>query len=439
MLDEASKSLLAGTSYEALELLGSGGMGKVFLARHIHLNTRVCVKILHAADTEDALRRFQLEARALAALAGGVHENLVHVRDFGVTATGKPFLVMEHLEGRTLAQERSARGEIPWTEAVEWTIQALEGMVVAHRAGMVHRDIKPPNLFLCAPTSTRSATVKVLDFGIVKIVSKDGPVEANAMPTAAGHLMGTPRYVSPDVIRQEPLDARADLYSLGLVLWELITGRLPYFAHRKVEVIITAHILETLPAPSSITKQKIPSALERVIARAIEKDRNDRFPCAEEFQAALRGVLEGPRPIEELAFQDTVPLPPVEPTRVPKPVASAPATVLIENPLAAGPKKPKPRTEKMVAKPNQRTVPLVAEELQRQAEEDALAGPTLRDVPSPMHELAEATAQPPTVDPVTVPMRSRATWNLSRFILTTLLSTLVFGAVVYWLLGRWLG
>ncbi len=438
MLDVTSKNLLAGTSYEALELLGSGGMGKVFLARHVHLNTRVCVKVLHAADTEDAIGRFQLEARALAALGGGVHENLVHVRDFGITASGKPFLVMEYLEGRTLAQERSSRGEIPWTEAVEWTLQALEGMSVAHRAGIVHRDIKPPNLFLCAPTAIRPATVKVLDFGIVKIVSSDAPFEGNATPTAAGHLMGTPRYVSPDVIRQETLDARADIYSLGLVLWELVTGRLPYFEHRKVEAILTAHIVEKLPAPSSIAKQKLPSALERAIERAIEKDRNERFASAEEFRAALRGVLEGPRPIEDLALQDTIPLPAVEPTRLPKPIASAPATVLIENPLAAMPKKPKPQTEKMVAKPNQRTVPLLAEELQRQAEEEALAGPTLRDV-APPTDLAEATAQPPTVDSVTVPMRSRATWNLSRFILTTLLSTLVFGAVVYWLLGRWLG
>ncbi len=266
-------------------------MGQVVLAEHRNLKKIVCVKLLHAELTGDAglVERFRVEAQALAVLGGGQHKHLVHVRDYGVTPAGQPFLVMEALSGRTLSEERQARGKIPWREACTWTVQALAGVAAAHQAGVVHRDLKPANLFLCSEEG--ESWVKVLDFGIAKIISPTAPIEAAAIPTGTGIMVGTPRYASPEQIKAEPVDGRADVYSLALVLHELITGDVPYPELRASQDLLLAQVFEDLPRTSDAGAVAIPNALDDVIAKATKKDPAKRFESATEFAEALNAIL----------------------------------------------------------------------------------------------------------------------------------------------------
>ena len=170
----------------------------------------------------------RLEAQATSALSG--HPNIVEIFDLGRTAEGRPYLAMERLVGRTLKQEVAARGALPVAEAIGLVKQLLAGLAAAHGAGLVHRDIKPDNLFLCDAGADGARRLKILDFGIVKVVSagKRGP-RPLAIPTGEGMAIGTPRFLSPEQATGRPVDARADLYAAGCVLFWLIAGRDPFF------------------------------------------------------------------------------------------------------------------------------------------------------------------------------------------------------------------
>lgn len=276
---------LAATPYRFLHVLARGGMGEVVEAEHRALGKRVVVKLLHRdlAARVDLVDRMRVEAQTLARLA---HPNLVAVTDFGETVDGRPYFVMERLVGHTLRDELAGRGPLPPAEAVEYVVQALRGIGAAHAVGVVHRDLKLENLFLCEGVLP---TVKVLDFGIAKVLSTaaDGAPDPLAFPTQSSHAVGSPRFLSPEQARREPVDARADVYGMGLVLYALLAGRGPFDHLRSVAEILVAHATEPPPPPSSLSPEPLPAALDALILRALDKRPEARFQGANALADAL--------------------------------------------------------------------------------------------------------------------------------------------------------
>jgi serine/threonine-protein kinase len=268
-------------------------MGEVVLAEHLGLGKRVVVKLLHEDLAKDPAlaKRMQIEARSLAALTSPY---IVQVTDFGQTATGRTYIVMERLVGRTLGAELHARGALPVAEAIGYVVQVLAGLEAAHAAGIVHRDIKPENVFLCDATKDAPRTVKILDFGVAKVLDVADELARPAFPrlvTEEGGIVGTPRVVAPEQALGKPVDARTDVYAAGLLLYTAIAGRGP-FAHLKdATELLKANVMER-PAPLS-TKAPIPHALEAAVERALEKRPADRFPSAEAFAVELRRIAAG--------------------------------------------------------------------------------------------------------------------------------------------------
>lgn len=283
------ETLLWGTPYRARRRLGRGGAGEVFEAEHIGLAKPVVVKLLHAdlSDVPRLVERMRVEAQVLARLS---HPNLVVVTDFGQTAEGRSFLVMERLEGRTLAEELAVRGALPTPEAVALVRQALSGLAAAHGAGVVHRDVKPENLFVCAPDAEGRRRLKVLDFGVAKLLE-----EGARFPTEQGVLVGSPRCAAPEQVLGGAVDGRTDVYAAGVVLYTLLSGRGPFDHATRVEEVLRAHVAEVPAPPSRVAPQEIPAALDRAVLRALEKDPARRFPGAAAFAAELERIEEGMR------------------------------------------------------------------------------------------------------------------------------------------------
>ena len=282
--------VLDGTNYRAVAWLGSGSMGEVLEAEHVTLKRRVVVKLLLPAFAADVgmVDRLRLEAQAAAALGG--HPNIVEVLDFGKTPAGRPYLVMERLVGRTLRQELRARGPLPVAEAVGLARQLLHGLGAAHRAGLIHRDVKPDNLFLCergqSVNGEGERRLKILDFGIVKVSAGRGPAPL-ALPTSEGMAVGTPRFFAPEQAQGRPIDARADLYAVGCVLFWMLTGRDPFQHRLGLFPLLHAHVNELPSPPSALARQTISAALDRVVLCALAKKPADRFSSAEAMTAAL--------------------------------------------------------------------------------------------------------------------------------------------------------
>lgn len=270
-------------------------MGTVLLAVHRVLRTQVVVKVLRATHRDDAAMgdRLRLEAQAAAGLR---HPNIIAVSDFGWTPAGRPYLVMEHLEGQTLRQEVEARGPLPVAEAIGLMLQMLAGLAEAHRAGIVHRDLKPDNLFLCNPVRGEARVLKILDFGIAKVTASADPQRAPAplaQPTAEGMAIGTPRFLAPEQALGRPIDHRADLYAAGGVLYWLLVGHDPFHHHNGVFPVIHAHVTEAPAPPSLAAEQAIPPELDALILRCLEKQRARRPASAESLAAELRAILAG--------------------------------------------------------------------------------------------------------------------------------------------------
>ena len=270
--------------YEVLKELGSGSMGRVFLARDPNIDRHVAIKVLAplrgVAATEEAelRRRFILEARA----AGRVnHPGIVTIHDAeSDPASGNSFIAMEWVDGESL-EELLHRQTLPVGEAVRLGEQLALALDAAHRAGLVHRDIKPANILL-----DRSGRAKISDFGIAKFASMSN--------TAAGRLVGSPFYMSPEQVRNESLDGRSDLFSLGTVLYQAVTGKVPFASDSLAG--ITYKILEIDPPPASSVDPEINSELGAVIGRALEKDPAARFQNGRDFAQALRALNVGPSP-----------------------------------------------------------------------------------------------------------------------------------------------
>lgn len=283
-------TLLDGTPYRYIAPLGQGGMGDVVEAEHVALGKRVVVKLLQErhANRADYIDRMRIEAQALAKIT---HPNLVQVTDFGQTAQGRTFLVMERLRGRNLREELDQRKFLPVLEAMNIVRQSLQGLAAAHDAGIVHRDVKLENLFLCDSTTNRRA-VKVLDFGVAKVIGITGentPLPL-AFPTAEGVAMGTPRYFSPEQARGREVDWRTDVYASGIVLYTLVTGKGPFDHHTTLLELTRAHAFETPETPSRIAPQFVPPELDAAILKALAKDPIDRFPTAFSFAVELERI-----------------------------------------------------------------------------------------------------------------------------------------------------
>lgn len=284
--------VLDGTPYRALALLGHGGMGEIVVAEHRTLGKQVVVKLLHARFAEDAhlADRLRVEAQALARLS---HENLVAVHDLGQTPAGRPYYVMDRLHGQTLRDELAQRGALPVVEAVSIARQALAGLAVAHAAGLVHRDVKLDNLFLCELREGRRI-LKVLDFGVAKVLDVGAPSSAapapTQLPTQQGFIFGTPQFFSPEQALGAPVDARSDVYAMGLVLYALVAGRGPFDHLQDAPSLVRAHAFEPSEPPSRHAPQPVPAAVERAIEKAMAKNPEERFQSAESFAEALCAI-----------------------------------------------------------------------------------------------------------------------------------------------------
>ena len=310
LLEQAFATLFDGTPYRLIGTLGAGGMGEVFLAEHRALGHRVVIKVLREpyTDRDDLRDRLRVEGQALARLR---HPHLVMVTDFGETRSGRPYIVMEHLDGLSLREDLRAREVIPPAEAAEIARQMLHGLHAAHQAGLIHRDIKPDNVFLCT-TADRRPFVKVLDFGIVKIAQAGRDPRTPlplVIPTAEGVTLGTPRFISPEQARGErDLDPRSDLYAVGLVLYGMLVGHGPFDHHEQIGALFRAQMTEPPKPASQAAPQPIPDALDKIVLRALRKPRNERHPDAMAFADDLGRFLAGLGE-EAKRFGTTIPFP----------------------------------------------------------------------------------------------------------------------------------
>jgi eukaryotic-like serine/threonine-protein kinase len=280
--------------YRVLERLGSGGMADVYCAEDSQLQRRVALKVLHPRFAEDRqfVERFRREASSAAGLQ---HPNIVGIFDRGEW-DGTYYIAMEYVEGRTLKDIIREKGAAPPEAAVDITLQILRAARYAHRRGIVHRDIKPHNVLI-----DQDGRVRVTDFGIARAGTSD--------MTETGSIMGTAQYISPEQAQGKPVDARSDLYSIGVAAYELLTGRVPFDAESPVTVALMQ--VNEPPMPPMELKPDIPPALDAIVMRALEKDPARRFADADEFIAALESaraapqeVIAPPPVVEEVVEED---------------------------------------------------------------------------------------------------------------------------------------
>ncbi|MBX3181824.1 MAG: serine/threonine protein kinase [Polyangiaceae bacterium] len=284
--------------FVVLGKLGTGAMGAVYRARQEAVGRDVALKIVRPDKVydPDSRARFEREARAMSALSS---PHTVTAFDFGPAEDGAWYLAMELLDGETLGA-RLRRGPLPTAEALSLAREALASLAEAHGKGIIHRDLKPDNLFL-ARTATGAVVCKVLDFGIAKLIHDE--VEVDQLETQAGTVFGTPRYMSPEQAQGKPLDARSDLYSLGVILYHALAGRAPFIDDDAV-VVMARHITEPVPPLREVALpqggagnqgsagSRIPTRVAQVVMRALEKDPALRYHSAEELAAALEQASE---------------------------------------------------------------------------------------------------------------------------------------------------
>ena len=268
--------------YEVLEPLGQGGMGTVYAVRHVKLDRRFAMKVLRrdlAADS-DLAARFLQEAKATAAIA---HPAVVAITDFGTMDDGSPYFVMELLEGETLATRIRARGPLAPATAVGIAKRIAEALEASHAANVIHRDLKPDNVFLVGKSAGKGTEedIRIVDFGAAKIVG-------GSKLTRPGIVFGTPYYMSPEQASGEAIDARADVYSLGILLFEMLTGRVPFEADTYMGVL-TKHIFEA-PPPLVVPSGSELGDLEGIVMRALQKAPAARYESMSAFARALDGT-----------------------------------------------------------------------------------------------------------------------------------------------------
>ncbi|HXK20459.1 MAG TPA: serine/threonine-protein kinase, partial [Polyangiaceae bacterium] len=282
---EMQGQVLAG-KYRVERVLGQGGMGVVLAAKHIHLEERVAVKLMltEATFNAEAVARFLREARAAARLESA---HVARVTDVGTLEDGRPYMVMEYLDGQDLSQVLAASGPLAVGDAVDYVLQAAEAIAEAHSIGIVHRDLKPSNLFLTRRRD-RTPHVKVLDFGISKVSGSSLSGSDNAM-TRTSAMMGSPLYMSPEQMTSvRDVDGRSDIWALGIILYELISGAPPFNGETLPQVC--GLVLQSEAAPLSSRRRGVPPSLEAVVNRCLAKRADDRFQNVAAFAVALRDL-----------------------------------------------------------------------------------------------------------------------------------------------------
>ena len=275
--------------YEVLSPIGAGGMGVVWLATELRLGRKVALKLLPADLTRDPVRiqRFEQEARAASALN---HPNVCTIHALGETDDAQHYIAMEYVEGDTLRQ-RLARSRLSLREALDIAIQVAAAVSVAHGAGIVHRDIKPENVML-----RPDGVVKVLDFGLAKLA---GAVPGGAdttqlgVNTEAGTVVGTAAYMSPEQARGQPVDGRTDIWSLGVMLYEMIAGRSPFAGPSGTDVL--AAILDRDPDPLARFAPDTPSELQRIVTKCLRKERTLRYQVVQDLLLDLEALRDDVR------------------------------------------------------------------------------------------------------------------------------------------------
>ena len=270
---------IVGGKYRVERILGEGGMGAVVVARHVHFDDRVALKLLHphVAENPELVARFVREGRAARQIRS---EHVVHVTDVDLLDNGLPYLVMEYLEGVDLAQLLHQRGPLPVAQAIDYLLQICEALAEAHAQGIVHRDLKPGNLFV-SRRPDGSACLKILDFGISKVTDP----KQHALTTTSA-IIGTPLYMSPEQLQAaRDVDARSDLWALGVILYELVAGVAPFRGETLPQISVKI-ILED-PTPLGASLPGADPRLEAVVARCLRKAREERFQHVGELAAAL--------------------------------------------------------------------------------------------------------------------------------------------------------
>lgn len=280
----AKQTVLTFGDYEATEVIGEGGMGRVYKAIQRRLNRVVCIKTLlpQFASDQNVVKRFEKEAMTMAALS---HPNVVQVFDVGQTPDGTAFIVMELVDGRPLRVILRDEAPVPVPRALRLVDQVLAGLGEAHTHNIVHRDLKPGNVLVIA-LRDGSEVCKVLDFGIARVLDENDTEERL---TRTGTMVGTPGYMAPEQMLGEQYDARVDLYAAGVLLYELITGQRLFRAPNETELMKKV-LLETPAAPSTRTSQQVPRALDAIVLKALSREAKDRFGSAEEFRDALAAL-----------------------------------------------------------------------------------------------------------------------------------------------------
>jgi len=292
-------SSLLNNRYKVDARLGNGGMAIVFSGTDTLLRRRVAIKVLrdqYAAD-DDFVTRFSFEAQSAAKLS---HPNIVSVYDFG-SEDGQYFIVMELVDGETLASQIAGAGSIPEPVAIDYGVQIASGLAYSHRQGILHRDIKPANILL-----TKDDVVKISDFGIARAVA-----EGSIGVTQPGMVMGSVSYLSPEAVQNQPVDEASDLYALGVVLYEMLTGGLPFTGDTPVAVALKI-VSEPAP-PIDGDAAGVSPALASIVARLLRKNPRDRFASATELASALREARERPTLAQPGAFDTTTSTPAVAP------------------------------------------------------------------------------------------------------------------------------
>jgi eukaryotic-like serine/threonine-protein kinase len=278
--------------YLILDKLGEGGMGTVYSARHLIFNETRALKVVHSSLVEDRsfVKRFKSEAIVSRKLQ---HPNAVRIEDFDTTDDGRPFIVMEMVEGTNLKKLISQSGVLPVARALSIAAQTADALGAAHKLGIIHRDVKPDNILIT--TGAGGDLVKVADFGIAKV--REGTIDVGTGYTATltGMIVGTPQYLSPEQAMGMPgdqIDGRADLYSLGIVLYVMLTGKLPFDSDTPMGFLM--HHAQTTPVAPHVVRPDlhIPPEVSALLMKALEKDRNRRFSCAEEMALALRSFTQ---------------------------------------------------------------------------------------------------------------------------------------------------
>ncbi|HEX9366548.1 MAG TPA: protein kinase [Vicinamibacterales bacterium] len=266
--------------YDILALIGSGGMGEVYRAHDARLGRNVAIKVLPAAfsDDPDRLRRFEQEARAAAALN---HPNILHILDIGRDGATS-YVVSELLEGETLRAQMEGAA-LPLSKAIDCARQTALGLAAAHAKGITHRDIKPENVFV-----TADGRVKILDFGLAKVRDESSGGSATRLSTEAGVVLGTVGYMSPEQVRALPVDGRSDIFSAGVVLFEMVTGARPFQGDSAVETMNA--ILKEDPPDLAVANPKVPASIGRIIRHCLEKSPSERFQSARDLAFALEAL-----------------------------------------------------------------------------------------------------------------------------------------------------